>query len=49
MKYPFGNSVVHTSFSWWGDIEHCGEHYGQLVVYYRANDMVPPDSRPQPK
>ena len=26
-------------------IEHSGEHYGQLVVYYRANNMVPPDSR----
>jgi pimeloyl-ACP methyl ester carboxylesterase len=26
-------------------IEHSGEHYGQLVVYYRANNLVPPDSR----
>jgi hypothetical protein len=23
-------------------IEHSGEHYGQLVVYYRANNLVPP-------
>ena len=30
-------------------IEHAGEHYGQLVVYYRLNGMVPPASRPQPK
>jgi uncharacterized damage-inducible protein DinB len=30
-------------------IEHAGEHYGQLVVYYRLNAMVPPASRPQPK
>ena len=30
-------------------IEHGGEHYGQLVVYYRLNGMVPPASRPQPK
>jgi uncharacterized damage-inducible protein DinB len=30
-------------------IEHSGEHYGQLVVYYRLNGMVPPASRPQPK
>jgi hypothetical protein len=28
-------------------IEHSGEHYGQLVVYYRANAMVPPESRPK--
>jgi uncharacterized damage-inducible protein DinB len=27
-------------------IEHCGEHYGQLVVYYRVAGMVPPESRP---
>jgi len=27
-------------------IEHSGEHYGQLVVYYRINNMVPPESRP---
>jgi hypothetical protein len=26
-------------------IEHSGKHYGQLVVYYRANNLVPPDSR----
>jgi uncharacterized damage-inducible protein DinB len=26
--------------------EHAGEHYGQLVVYYRLNGIVPPESRP---
>jgi len=30
-------------------IEHAGEHYGQLVVYYRNNGMVPPESRPKKK
>jgi DinB superfamily len=30
-------------------IEHSGEHYGALVVYYRINGMVPPESRPKPK
>jgi len=34
---------------WVGYIEHMGEHYGQLVVYYRNNGVVPPDSRPKPK
>jgi len=29
----------------WGWIEHSGEHYGQLVVYYRVLGMVPPESR----
>jgi pimeloyl-ACP methyl ester carboxylesterase/uncharacterized damage-inducible protein DinB len=28
-------------------IEHSGEHYGQLVAYYRANGMAPPESRPK--
>ena len=30
-----------------GLIEHSGEHYGQLVVYYRVNGLVPPESRPK--
>jgi len=25
--------------------EHTGEHYGQMVVYYRLNGIVPPASR----
>ena len=28
-------------------IEHSGEHYGQLVAYYRVNGMVPPESKPK--
>ena len=31
----------------YGLIEHSGEHYGALVVYYTANAMVPPESRPK--
>jgi uncharacterized damage-inducible protein DinB len=30
---------------WMGIIEHEGEHYGQLVVYYRNNGLVPPETR----
>ena len=41
----FGNRLAHNSFIWTFAIEHSAEHYGQLVVYYRANNMVPPDSR----
>jgi hypothetical protein len=41
----FGNRLAHNSYIWTFAIEHSGEHYGQLVVYYRANNMVPPDSR----
>jgi hypothetical protein len=31
----------------YGFIEHGGEHYGQLVVYYRVAGLVPPESRPK--
>lgn len=41
----FGSRLAHNSTIWVFTIEHSAEHYGQLVVYYRANDMVPPDSR----
>jgi formylglycine-generating enzyme required for sulfatase activity len=41
----FGGRLAHNSYIWTFAIEHSGEHYGQLVVYYRANDLVPPDSR----
>jgi len=32
---------------WIGYTEHMGEHYGQLVQYYRDNGVVPPESRPK--
>ena len=32
---------------WLDVLEHGGEHYGLLVAYYRANGMVPPESRPK--
>jgi len=32
----------------WLDVtEHSAEHYGLLVAYYRANGIVPPESRPK--
>jgi uncharacterized damage-inducible protein DinB len=44
-KHAWGNKMVHKSYIWMFAIEHIAEHYGQLVVYYRANNLVPPDSR----
>ena len=41
----FGNRLAHNASIWTFAIEHSGEHYGQLVVYYRASNLVPPDSR----
>jgi uncharacterized damage-inducible protein DinB len=40
-----GKHVVHISYVWMAVIDHSAEHFGQLVVYYRANNLVPPDSR----
>jgi uncharacterized damage-inducible protein DinB len=40
-----GKHVVHNSYIWITAIEHSTEHYGQLVAYYRANNLVPPSSR----
>lgn len=47
VKYPYGNRMVTCSFIWMETAEHAGEHYGQLVVYYRLNGIVPPASRPR--
>jgi uncharacterized damage-inducible protein DinB len=44
---PFGNQQTRVSDGAWGFIEHSGEHYGQLVVYYRVAGLVPPESRPK--
>jgi uncharacterized damage-inducible protein DinB len=41
----FGSKLRHNSYIWNYAIEHSAEHYGQLVVYYRANNLVPPDTR----
>jgi uncharacterized damage-inducible protein DinB len=44
---PFANQQARFSDLAWVFIEHSGEHYGQLVVYYRVAGMVPPESRPK--
>jgi len=44
---PFANQQVRVYDMAYGFIEHCGEHYGQLVVYYRLAGLVPPESRPK--
>jgi hypothetical protein len=44
---PFSHQHVRVGDDAWGFIEHSGEHYGQLVVYYRICGLVPPESRPK--
>jgi uncharacterized damage-inducible protein DinB len=44
---PFANQQIRVSEMAYGIIEHSGEHYGQLVGYYRMSGLVPPESRPK--
>jgi uncharacterized damage-inducible protein DinB len=44
---PFAHQEVRISDLAYGFTEHSGEHYGQLVVYYRLSGLVPPESRPK--
>jgi len=44
---PYSHDKVRVADYAYGFIEHSGEHYGQLVVYYRVAGMVPPESRPK--
>ena len=44
---PFSKQQVRVGDYAWGFVEHSGEHYGQLVVYYRVMGLVPPESRPK--
>ena len=46
-KNPYDGTMQHVSYTWLGTMEHAGEHYGQLVVYYRVAGLVPPASRPK--
>ena len=43
---PFEHQQTRVLDMAYGIIEHSGEHYGQLVVYYRTAGLVPPASRP---
>jgi uncharacterized damage-inducible protein DinB len=44
---PFENEQTRISDFAYGFVEHSGEIYGQLTVYYRVAGMVPPESRPK--
>jgi uncharacterized damage-inducible protein DinB len=44
---PYANQYARISDYAYAFIEHSGEHYGQLVVYYRVAGLVPPESRPK--
>ena len=41
------DSFAKTVEPWLSVTEHSAEHYGLLVAYYRANGLIPPESRPK--
>ena len=41
----FGNQMVHVYDLGYNSAMHASEHYGQLVVYFRLNGIVPPETR----
>ena len=47
MTDPFSKDKARVYDFAYGFIEHSGEHYGQLVVYYRVAGFVTPESRPK--
>jgi len=44
---PFAHQQMRIGDLAYDFAEHCGEHYGQLAVYYRVAGLVPPESRPK--
>lgn len=44
---PFSHQYFRVDDLAWSFIEHSGEHYGQLVVYYRLAGLVPPNPAPR--
>src|ERR1700746_244409 len=47
LVHPFAHQQVRVLDMAYGLIEYSGEHYGQLVGYYRVAGLVPPESRPK--
>lgn len=47
VKHPFEDRMVSLQTIWAVAASHAGEHFGQLVVYYRLNGLVPPTTQQQ--
>jgi hypothetical protein len=41
----FGNQKVHVYDLGYGSAMHASEHHGQLVVYFRLSEIVPPETQ----
>jgi uncharacterized damage-inducible protein DinB len=42
VKFPFGDRMVSRYGFWMGPLYQIANHHGQLVIYLRLNDIVPP-------
>lgn len=42
-----GNQMIRIDALAYDLVGHANNHYGQIVVYYRLNGLVPPESRPK--
>jgi ABC-type uncharacterized transport system YnjBCD ATPase subunit len=49
VQSPFGPNKVARLSLITGALAHPFDHYGQMVVYLRMNNIIPPASRPQQK
>ena len=47
INMPFGGGKGVRLATLLGNVEHLGEHYGNLVTYMRIKGIVPPTSRPR--
>jgi len=45
VSHPFARRTMSQQAFWVGATVNAAEHYGNLVVYYRLNALVPPASR----
>jgi len=47
VKHPFADHMISLRTVFGVASNHAGEHFGQLVVYYRLNGLVPPTTQEQ--
>lgn len=49
VKFPVGDRMVTRFTFWMGPLYQVRNHHGQLVVYLRMNDIVPPTTARRPR
>jgi uncharacterized damage-inducible protein DinB len=49
VKFPIGDRMVTRFAFWMGPLYQIRNHHGQLIVYLRLNDIVPPTTARRPR